>query len=131
MARAVPNFTYQVESRNPRVIHVIDRRLLGQEGYAPDKVVDGMKFAGTVRNLVSAVVSSGWMTWVLLPASNELLNTDLNQTLSFDEKEITLRDALSQIVLTSQHRGGILWMAVTEPQPGAATHLRFCCPKRK
>jgi hypothetical protein len=124
MTRTVPNLTYHVDSRNSHVIHVIDGRLVDQQGYALDKLVDKLKFSGPAYGLIGLISSSGSMTWMKMPSSNDLLITDFNQDVSIDEHEISLRDALSQLSPAAKHGGGFLWMAKTQ---SGQTFLSLCC----
>jgi hypothetical protein len=127
MTQTVPNLTYRLDSRNQHIIHVIDRRLLDQNGYAMDKVVDKVKFSGPAYGLISLISSRGSMTWMQSPRSSDLQITNFDQDVNIDEGEISLRDALSRVSSATRQGGGFLWMAKTV---SGQTFLSFCCTRQ-
>jgi hypothetical protein len=127
MSRQVPNFSYERDPRNPRIIHVIDRRMAGQQGYALDAILDHIDFSGPLDRLVRAVSDkSGYISSILIPGPYPLLNVDLRSKVTLKADGITARDALSEIAPVEK-KGGILWSAQTELGKKQPTILTFCC----
>jgi hypothetical protein len=130
MSRVVPNFTYRLDSRNPRIIHVIDRRLAGQPGYSLDNLLDHIDFSGPVYGLIRAIADkNSQISAVQTPGPYDLLDVDLQSSINLHAESLSARDALSEIAPV-KGEGGILWMAGTRLGGNNPTVLTFCCAPR-
>jgi hypothetical protein len=130
MSRVVPNFTYRLDSRNPRIIHVIDRRLAGQQRYSLDNLLDRIDFSGPVYGLIRAIADkNGPISAVQTPGPYDLVDVDLSSNISLHAESLSARDALSEIT-PAKGEGGILWMAGTQLGDNNPTVLTFCCAPR-
>jgi hypothetical protein len=56
---SVPNFSYEINPVNPRVVHVIDARLKWQKGYALEATIASLDFTGKVNELPDEIGRQG------------------------------------------------------------------------
>jgi len=126
LSRSVPNFTWQSDPNNPKIIHITDDRLLHRRGYALDRVIDDIDFSGTVIELVNAISSKGIAVSAGGPASTEdLITMDGVTRVQVKGKGLRVRDALSDFI-PLEGRGPILWFAVTDVDASnQTTYVRF------
>src|SRR5262245_41462028 len=57
--QVIPNFTHEVDKRNPNVVHIIDSRLIKQKEYGLSRTVSKIDFKGTGGDLVRAISRQG------------------------------------------------------------------------
>src|SRR5262249_19610396 len=55
----VPDFSYEFDSTNPRIVHIIDARLKRQKGYGLEQTIKTIDFTGTVNELLSEIGKHG------------------------------------------------------------------------
>jgi hypothetical protein len=128
MSRTVPNFSYQVDKKDARIIHIVDRRLAGQKEYALEKVTQKIEFTAAVQNLLRPIAAEGKgsVVWTLAPASDDLLPIDLDKKVTVKIDGLQVREALSE-VLPLPDQGGILWRADTEIGMNKISVITLCC----
>jgi hypothetical protein len=126
LSRTVPNFTWQTDVNNPKIIHIIDDHLLHRNGYALDRKIDVIDFTGTVGGLVDTIAARGIpVSSVGAFDSQELMFTDFNSNVQVNGKNLTARDALSDFI-SLEGRGRILWFAETHVEGSdPTTYVRF------
>src|SRR5215471_17714763 len=59
LRQQLPNLTYMVNQRDPKIIHIIDQRLFQQKGYALGAVLKRLNFQGTAAELLSVIHKQG------------------------------------------------------------------------
>ena len=126
LSQSVPHFTWYTDPNNPKIIHILDDRLLHRQGYALDRVIDDIDFSGTVMELVDTIAAKGIPVSSAGPASTEdLLLTDGITRAQVKGKGLRVRDALSDFV-PLEGRGPILWIAETRVDGSDQTsYIRF------
>lgn len=126
LSQSVANLTWYVDSNNPKIIHVLDDRLLHHQGYALDRVLDDIDFSGTVIELIDRIASQGISVSSGGPASSDdLLSMDGVTKVQARGKGLRVRDVLSDFV-PLEGRGPILWFSVTHLDGGdQTTYVRF------
>lgn len=114
LGRGVPNFSYTVDPRNPKIIHVIDARLALQKEYGLESVLKSIDFSGTLPNPVNAISQRG----VPVSIGGAVFTSDYRPVDYITEvhikgEGINVRDALTNF-LTLEGRGRVLWIARTK-----------------
>jgi hypothetical protein len=126
----VPDLTFTADEKNPRIIHIADKRLSGEKGYALDGVVREIDFKGTVVGLIAAIQAQGFQ--ISSPtslATEELLSWDLSTPVRVKAKEIKVREALS-LYLPLGRYSRVLWVARTNVGAGMHTQVMFRGPRK-
>ena len=59
LKKGVPNLTYELDQANPRIIHIIDSRLLSQKDYALERVIPSIDYNGPAYELADAIGKLG------------------------------------------------------------------------
>jgi hypothetical protein len=126
LSRSVPNFTWQSDPNNRKIIHIVDIHLLRRPGYALDLVIDDINFSGTVIDLVDAIASKGIPVSAGGPASTgDLASMDGVTKVQVKGKGLKVRDVLSDYIPV-EGRSPILWFAETSMDgPDPTTYVRF------
>jgi len=126
LVQTVPNFSYRSDPHNPKIIHIIDDRLIRRPGYALDQVVDNLEFSGRVGELVDAIARKGVPISSMGPFdASELMFTDFRSTLQLKGTGLVVRDILSDFISLTG-RGPILWFAQTALEGSdTTTYVRF------
>jgi hypothetical protein len=127
LSRSVPNFTWQNDPNNPKIIHIVDGHLLRRPGYALGRVIDDIDFSGTVIELVDAIASKSIPVSAGGPAStDDVASMDGVTRVQIKGKSLKVRDALSDFVPLEGRRGHILWFAITYVDGSdQTTYVRF------
>jgi hypothetical protein len=126
LSQSVPHFTWRADASNPKIIHIVDERLLHRRTYALDMVIKELDFAGKVNRLVDAIAAKG------IPVSSlggadvvDAMVTDYRTELQVKGKDLRVRDALTDFV-PLEGRGPILWVAETRLEgPDQTSYIRF------
>lgn len=114
--KSVPHLAYIINRTNPRIIHILDMRLMQQKGYGLESVIQSIDFTGKVNDLVVAIgelgvpVSPPFYRTVHGPGSTR----DYTTVIHVSGKGLKVRDALSLFVPLERRVGKILWIARTE-----------------
>ena len=121
----VPHLTYKFNRFNPKIIHIIDSRLIHNKNYALEKIVGDISFDGKVSDLIDAIGQKG----VAVSSRGavdiyESMGIDYSTRLTVVERKKSVRDILSNS-LTLKDRGRVLWIAETELGEGQITYVRF------
>ncbi len=129
LRQTVPNFTYEVDKSNPRIVHIIDSRLAQQKGYGLESVINSIDFTGTVFDLVNAIGAQG------IPVSSRGLTftheqPDYRTVVHVKGEGLKVRDALSNFISLDRH-GRILWIARTRFEQGEVSYIHFYTPAKK
>ncbi len=135
LSKLIPDLTYRVDKREPRIIHVSDTRVGRQKGYALDRIVSRIDFTGPVYELIKVLrnqgirISGGGMAMGV----DEWLVTDFGTKVHVRGKRLRVRNVLSDFIPLEERSSRILWIAETKPVEGETTRLRFrgTAPLRK
>ncbi len=126
LRQTVPNFSYEFNPANSRIMHIIDARLKQQKGYALDRTIDSLDFTGKVNELPDAIGKQGipiaLPTW---QSTHE--QRDGSTILQVKGGGLTVRDALSNFI-SLDGRASILWIARTKLEPGAISYVFYPWP---
>jgi hypothetical protein len=127
LSNEVPDFTWQRDSQNGEIIHIIDQRLLDRKNYALDDMITDLKYSGNVSGLVDAIAAKGVS---VSPrgqvSSSDLLLTDFGSPVKVDIRNIEVRAALTEFVPLAG-RAPILWWAETRLSGSdLTTYVRYC-----
>jgi hypothetical protein len=121
----VPNFTYEIDSAKPQIIHIIDSRLTQQQGYGLEDLVKRINFTGIGFDLVNAIGEQGIPITARGAAdASELLSMDFATKFHVEGDGLKVRDALSNFIPLHGRRP-ILWIARTRLGKGEKTYVQF------
>jgi hypothetical protein len=131
LRQIVPNFTFEIDKGNPRIVHVMDTRLARQKGYGLDGVLKNIDFSGNINDLVVAISKQG--VSISPPAlidTHEGMFQDFTTVVQVKGKSMKVRDALSNFIPLNG-RGMILWIARTKIGPGETSYIQFRGSQKK
>lgn len=124
LSQVLPNFTYNVDKVNPRLIHIIDKRLTKQDGYSFERVILNINFKGKVNDLPSEIGRLG-----MTISSPKLLDLrehkDFSTEVEIKGDRLKVRDALSNFVQLEGRRNRILWIARTKLGQGEVSYVHY------
>lgn len=130
LRRAVSNFTFEIDKRNPRIVHIIDARLIQQKEYGLEKVLSSIDFKGNINDLVTAISRQGVaISPPVLTDAHEGMTRDSGTIVQMKGKELKVRDVLSNSI-PLEGRGRILWIARTKLGKGEVSYVQFRGQKR-
>jgi len=125
LSKTVPHFTYTVDSKNPKIIHVTDARLLNKMDYALERTLEHINFTGTLPDLVKLIGQQE------IPVSAELAiftsdyrPRDHETKVEVKGESIKVKEALTDFI-TLTGRGRVLWVARTKLAQSATTFIEF------
>jgi hypothetical protein len=126
LRQTVPNFSYEFDPENPRVVHFIDTRLKEQEGYGLQGTIKSLDFTGTLDDLLNAIGKQG------IPVSPQLGRYthepwDSSTVVNVKGEGLSVRNALSNFVKLDG-RDRILWVARTKLEPKAVSYVYYPWP---
>jgi hypothetical protein len=109
----VPNFTYEVDKVDPRIVHIKDKRLAAIKPYALDQTIGPFEFQGEKIALVEAIAKLGVnITPHAFIATNEMV--DSHSQIHVKGGSMQVRAALSNFIpLEQKVKGQFLWVART------------------
>jgi hypothetical protein len=124
LRQTVTDFTYQVSTTNPRIVHIIDSRLVQQKGYGLESTLKTIDFVGPTSDLVVAIGQQG-----IPVATQRALFTnefqDYATVVRAKGNGLKVRDALSTFLPLDERKGRILWIARTKLARGELTYVYF------
>lgn len=125
LKRTVPNFTFEINEKNPQIIHVIDVRLAQQKEYGLNKDLANIDFEGKTRDLVTAINNKG----VAISPQNSFsvgipMLVDLTTIVHVKGENLKVRDALTNFIPLREYNG-IIWTATTKLGSGQTTFINF------
>ena len=123
LRQTVPNFTFETNKQNPRIIHIIDARLKRLKGYGLESRIKSIDFTGTVFDLVAAI---GKQELHVLPQKSLLTNEfwDYRTVAHVKGEGLKVRDALSNFIpLEPQKR--IIWISRTKIGQKEVSYIRY------
>lgn len=122
----VPNFSYEFNPADLRIVHIIDSRLKQQKGYALEVTIKSLDFSGTVDKLpdrigkqgISIVSPTGFFTHE---------QPDFSTEVQVKGEGLSVRSALSNFIRL-EGRERVLWIARTRLEPGAISYVFYRWP---
>ncbi len=126
LCRLFPHFSYKIDEANPKIIHIIDRRLENLEGYALERTIKSIRFSGPAYALPAEIAKQGIP--VALPESYDsgFFVIDTVTKVEMDAKNIKVRDALTDYLLLNDGRvRRFIWTAETILAKGEITHVKY------
>lgn len=124
LGRTVPNFTFEVDKVNPRIVHIRDKRLAQQQGYGLEALIKIIDFTGRVNDLPNELHKQG------IPISPPpLMDTrdsrDYTTIAQVKGESLKVRNALSNFIPLEGRRGRILWIARTKLGQQEVTYVYY------
>jgi hypothetical protein len=127
---AIPNFSYEVDKANPRIIHVKDARLTEYKGYALESIIKSINFTGKVNDLPSEISKQG-IPLSPPPVMSFEESRDYTTVVQVKGAGLKVRDALSYFLPLEKRQSRILWIASTKLGQGQMTYLYYPWPGKK
>ena len=130
LRRSVPNLTYELDNRNPRIVHIIDARLAQTQGYGLESIIKNIDFAGSTSELVDSIGKQGIP---VLPQRALFTNEfqDYGTVMHVKGEGLRVRDALSNFIPLDERKGRILWIARTKLGEGEVVYVYYPSPGKK
>lgn len=124
LRQSVPNFSYQINRDNPRIIHIIDSRLLDQQHYGLEKTIDQINIDDTVEALI---IEIGKNNIAVAPTHASFASEykDLCSKIRVNGQGLAVRDVLSNFI-NLEKRNAILWIARTKIGLQETSYIHFC-----
>jgi|GEM_PF-3082407 len=131
LRQSLPLLIFEIDKENPRIIHIIDSRLMQQKGYGLDSVLKSIDFTGSVNELVTEISKQGVpISTPMLTDTHEIMFRDFTTTVQVRGAGLKVRDALSNFIQLNG-RGRILWIARTKLGQGEASEILFRGPQNR
>jgi hypothetical protein len=126
LRRSVPNFSYEFNTVNSRIVHIIDVRLKQQKEYALEDTIKSLDFKGKVNELPDEIGKQG--VPIALPTWQSTHEQRDGSTIVYVKGEgLSVRGALSNFIKLDG-RDRILWVARTKLEPGATSYVFYPWP---
>jgi hypothetical protein len=131
LTRVVPNFTYQVDKVDARVIHIIDARVLSRAGYLLDQYVGPLEYDGKLEGLVTAMAKQGIRVspkaFLTIGTPDDLV--DYHTVVHVRVNSASVRTVLTAFMpLEEEMAGKLLWIArpnLDDPKLETTVHFPF------
>ncbi|MBI1761599.1 MAG: hypothetical protein HYR56_09210 [Acidobacteria bacterium] len=123
LRQQVPNLSYMIDNHNPRIVHLIDTRLLHQRGYALESIIKQVNFEGTSGELVEELKKYG--SQIQLPSVlgvHEARQLKSDARMKAIGRALKAREVLSSFSSLENH-GRILWIARTKLSDNEITNI--------
>jgi len=131
LRRLVPHFTYTIDQKNPKIIHIMDVRLTGIQGYGLESVLKSIDFTGTLPNLVNAISQQGISVSVGGSVfTSDYRPLDFGTEVHVKGEALKVRDALTHFI-PLEGRGRVLWVARTKLGQQATSSIQFYGPAKQ
>jgi hypothetical protein len=125
LKQRVPNLTFMQDRSDERIVHIIDSRLLNQEGYGLAYTVKSLEFYGPVWGLLRQMSSQGIPVGPPRSMSLHEIGSYNSETLvQVKGQDSQVRTLLSNCI-PPEERGSILWVARTKLAKGAVSQILF------
>jgi hypothetical protein len=124
LSEIVPNFQFQIDLKNPHIVHVRDARLIDSQPSSLDRTIPHINLTVSLAGLVAEVAHNG--VAVAIERSG-LTGGHLPDTITI--VQVKANDATARSVLTDflplANYNRVLWTATTERRSGAVTVVDF------
>jgi|SRR5215207_4520141 len=125
LKKYVPHFTYVFDKSNPKVVHVIDARLVGRKAYGPDSLVESINYKGALPGLVNSLGERGIkVSTARLAAIGDTRPRDYSTEVHVTAQNITVRDAITRFT-PLEGRRRIIWDSTTNLIPDGVSQIQF------
>jgi hypothetical protein len=123
--KEAPDFTYEIVSGNPRIIHIIDSRLASLKSYGLLSTVKRLDFSGRVDELITFLSKQNIpVTLQNFGDIREMREWDMKTLVKVKADGLRVRDVLSNFIPLNRS-GRILWIARTKLEQGAVSQVQF------
>jgi hypothetical protein len=129
VTKQVPNLRFEITRRDRPVIHVIDRRLDGQSGYALGMTLQSYAFTGTTGELIADLAKQGIpvVPQTLFPVGRAIA-ADMSTRMTIKSSSLTVRRFLSDFIPLAGY-SRVIWTAATKLGGRAETAVNFKGPR--
>lgn len=125
LSSALPNFSYIINASNPKIIHIIDRRLQQQKNYGLNKALTNFHFQGTVYKLTEAInKEESLVAPTNMLDTYEAMTVDYKTPVQAEVTSLTIREVLSNFIKL-KHHSPLLWIASTQLVEDGVSHVHF------
>jgi hypothetical protein len=120
----LPNITYEVDDKNPRIVHIIDVRLRQQSNYPLNRTISTINYNGHLEGLIAVIRKKGIpISGPRLMTFADMRSVDLKTIVQIQGQELTVRNALTNFIKL-EGRSRILWTART-PLGEEMSYIQF------
>jgi len=124
LRRTVPNFLYEINKDNPKIVHIIDARLLQKKQYALQGIIGKIDFNGQINELPAAISKQGIAIYPMLVVMTSE-QPDFITTVEVKGERLSVRDALTNFVPLEGRIGRTIWIARTNVAEDSLTHIYY------
>ena len=124
LRQSIPNFSYEIDRQNPKIIHINDSRLAQQKDYALEAVIKTIDFTGKVHDMVNEIKRQG-IAVSALPITFNNESMDLTTVVRVRGEGLKVREALSNFIELEGRRSRILWVARTKIGKEEISSIRY------
>jgi len=122
----LPGFQYEIDDKNPRIIHIWDARLREFRSYGLDRTVRNFAMTGKLPDLMAEIARRGIP--VAFQTSDVCVSVcwgnDFITVVHVKADQLKVRSLLTDFLPLSNY-SRILWRAETERREGAITEVKF------
>lgn len=126
LSQTVPNFSYEFNPVNSRIVHIINARLKQQKDYALEDTIKSLDFKGKVNELPDELGKQG-IPIALPPWQSTHEQRDGSTMVYVKGEGLSVRAALSNF-MKLEGRDRILWIARTKLEPRAMSYVFYPWP---
>jgi len=127
LRQTVPNFSYEVDPANSRIVHIMDARLRQQQGYALEATIRSIDYTGKANDLPDEIRRQG--VRIAVPTGRDTREfQDRSTVVRIREERLTVRGALSDFIQLDGRGNRILWIARTKLEAGTITYVHYPWP---
>jgi hypothetical protein len=130
LRQTIPNFTYEFNKQNAKIVHIIDARLLQRKRYALQDVIGSIDFKGQINELPAEISKHGISVDPMLSYSLHE-HPDFITTVEVKGERLSVRDALTNFVPLEGRLNRTLWVARTNVAEGSLTKIYYPASGKK
>jgi hypothetical protein len=119
------NFQYEVDKNNPKIVHVIDKRLSARSDYPMSETIDTVQFEGTTWDFVKYLHGRGVALNYMAGGLGLESAVDVQTKITIKVLRATVRRLLSDFIILDANRSRILWESQTELRSNAVVDVWY------
>lgn len=119
------NFEYEPDKNNPKIVHVIDKRLRARSDYPMNQTIDAVQFEGTTWDFVKYLHRRGVALNYMAGGLGLESAVDVQTKITIKVQSATVRGLLSDFIVLDANRPRILWESQTSPDLAAMVDLWY------
>lgn len=125
LQQSFPDFSYRIDSNNPKIIHIIDTRL-EQQSNPLNTVLPSINFYGTVGELLDAIGKQESRIRPQISFGTIDMNfKDFRSIAQVQATSLTIREVLSNSIELKRRKSRVLWLARTELGKDKITYIYY------